>query len=464
MNYDAQEAALGLLSLSPTNFSTPPSLIPLKRKQSHQGGNPHPPVLQGPGVAAAPGFRLPETPPFSFIYSRPAVPLESGTVDVDSISCICGSSYDDGFSIACDDCSRWCHAACFDIVEGEVPEEWRCWVCVPRPVDRERAREMQRVRRDQQQRVAVEREREASQRRKTSPGVDRKQPQNRKTSAGDKRKRRSSILSVQQPTTPMSAAPPEMPATDEDMYVDISEPWTHSYVHIDHDIVPSPVTRKKLVAWRGVTALSPFEPLAAIHPIPTPSDNSFPFPTQPTPTPPPQTPTPPTLLRPPSYSIHTTHPVPSNTPIAPYTSTITPSSTYLADPLNAYAHLGMPKPFVHLLGPPLDLALDARITGGVARFVRSGCWPNAVLRPVLCKGEGTSKMKGKERERYDDNRGGNKETGAQQREQDQPMLSFAVFALRDLKQGEEVVLGWEWDDGNAVHALPALIQTPHLFG
>ena len=44
------------------------------------------------------------------------------------------------------------------------------------------------------------------------------------------------------------------------------------------------------------------------------------------------------------------------------------------------------------------------------------------------------------------------------------MLEFAVFALRDLKQGEEVVLGWEWDDGNAVHALPALIQSPHLFG
>ncbi|KAF8332879.1 hypothetical protein F5887DRAFT_995695 [Amanita rubescens] len=36
--------------------------------------------------------------------------------------------YDDGFSIACDDCSsRWCHTACFD---GHVPEEWRRLVCV----------------------------------------------------------------------------------------------------------------------------------------------------------------------------------------------------------------------------------------------------------------------------------------------------------------------------------------------
>jgi hypothetical protein len=46
---------------------------------------------------------------------------------------------------------------------------------------------------------------------------------------------------------------------------------------------------------------------------------------------------------------------------------------------------------------------------------------------------------------------------------EQKTLGFAVFALRDLKANEEVVLGWEWDDGNAVHALPALIETPNMF-
>ena len=30
-------------------------------------------------------------------------------------------------------------------------------------------------------------------------------------------------------------------------------------------------------------------------------------------------------------------------------------------------------------------------------------------------------------------------------------LGFANFALRDLKACEEVVLGWEWDDGSVVH-------------
>lgn len=42
-------------------------------------------------------------------------------------------------------------------------------------------------------------------------------------------------------------------------------------------------------------------------------------------------------------------------------------------------------------------------------------------------------------------------------------LAFGVFAVRDLKANEEVVLGWEWDDGHAVHSLPALLECPNLF-
>ncbi|KAF8261831.1 hypothetical protein EI94DRAFT_1745057, partial [Lactarius quietus] len=37
-----------------------------------------------------------------------------------------------------------------------------------------------------------------------------------------------------------------------------------------------------------------------------------------------------------------------------------------------------------------------------------------------------------------------------------------LFALRDIK-ANEVMLGWEWDDSNAVHHLLALIKAPYLF-
>ena len=240
-----------------------------------------------------------------------------------------------------------------------------------------------------------------------------------------KRRRRASILA---PAVAPSA--PLLPNDDDvDVVVDIDDPWTHSYVPVTQDVVSSESTRDKLRRhaqnWRGITAIEPWSP---------PPITVQQFPTEDV------------AVRPPSYAVHTTQPILSEHLITPFVSTITPSAVYLSDPLNAYAHLGMPKPFVHLIGPPLDLALDTRITGDKARFVRSGCRPNAVLRPVLCRAK--SAQKNGEEHRVDN---------------DETTLSFAVFASRDLKADEEVILGWEWDDGNAVHSLPALIETPHIF-
>ena len=63
--------------------------------------------------------------------------------------------------------------------------------------------------------------------------------------------------------------------------------------------------------------------------------------------------------------------------------------------------------------------------------------------------------------------GGKKKKGKKQptseTDEEAETLSFAVFALRDLKANEEVVLGWEWDDQSVIHQLPALIESPHLF-
>jgi len=62
---------------------------------------------------------------------------------------------------------------------------------------------------------------------------------------------------------------------------------------------------------------------------------------------------------------------------------------YLANLLNAYAHLSTPKPFVHFIGPgPPDVALDSRTSGNLCRLVRRECRTNVILRhrssvPVL---------------------------------------------------------------------------------
>ena len=344
----------------------------------------------------------------------------------ETIDCICGFAYEDGgLSIACDDCGRWCHTTCFNIIEGAVPEEWRCWECLPRPVDKERAVFLQQQRQRQNHEMV----------RRMSPGVEKKP---RRTSApaieGSGGRRKRSILTQQPSNQPQ-------PTRIEEEPIDICEPPNTSYVHISKDVVPNREARQRLEraahSWRGVTALELPEvelhpPSTVLHPLPPSFLSQSPHSVCSNP-----------HVRPPSFALHTAQPVPRSAIITPYPSTIIPSSTYLSDPLNAYAHLGMPKPFVHLIGPPLDLALDSRITGGEARFARSGCRPNAVLRPMICDQPKARKE------------GAGSDDG--------PGISFGVFALRDMKANEEVVLGWEWDDGHAVHHLPTLIESPGLY-
>ncbi|KAF7980235.1 hypothetical protein HWV62_39361 [Athelia sp. TMB] len=425
MNSDATEAALGLLGLlSPSNIPTtaPKQIIPLKRKAAPP---PPPPPAPRPPPARPPPLQSHRPS----LAAPPQVQEDESQFNPDAINCICGSAYDDGFSIACDDCSRWCHAACFDIFKGGVPEEWKCWVCVPRPVDREKAVRLQRERERQQREAEVVMQQQQREQGRTSPGVEKvERAKPRKVSAAidggkDKRRRRASIMA---PT--MAPSTSTGPATTDDtpLTIDIEE----TYVPITADIVPHAALRAKLARharnWRGVTALAPPPARVAVSPVSLP----------------------PSSVRLPSYALHTTSPVPPQALITPYPAQLTSTSAYLADPLNAYAHLGMPKPFVHLLGGEMGVALDSRTVGGEGRWCRSGCWPNAVVRPFLC-GAGGEKGEGHDH--------------GEAKEKDTQELRFGVFALRALAAGEEVVLGWEWDDGAAVHQLPALVRDPHAF-
>ena len=344
----------------------------------------------------------------------------------EAIDCICGFAYEDGgLSIACDDCGRWCHTTCFNISEGAVPEEWRCWECLPRTVDKERAvfLQQQRQRQNYEMMHRLNPSVEKKPRRASAPAIE---------GSGGRRKR--SILTQQHNHHLQSTRIEEEP-------IDVCEPSNASYVHISNDVVSGREARQRLEraarGWRGVTALDIPEvellpSKTVLQPLPPSFISQSPHPTCTNP-----------HVRPPSFSLHTAQPVPRSTMITPYPSTILSSSTYLSDPLNAYAYLGMPKPFVHLIGPPLDLALDSRITGSEARFARSGCRPNAVLRPMICN---------RTRDRKN-NPSRDEESG----------ISFGVFALRDIKANEEVVLGWEWDDGHAVHHLPTLIESPGIY-
>merc|ERR1719237_186317 len=61
--------------------------------------------------------------------------------------CICDFLHDNGYMIFCDMCSVWQHVVCMGLDKNNIPDEYLCEVCKPRPVDRKKARAMQSKRR-----------------------------------------------------------------------------------------------------------------------------------------------------------------------------------------------------------------------------------------------------------------------------------------------------------------------------
>ncbi|WVQ97524.1 hypothetical protein IAU59_004638 [Kwoniella sp. CBS 9459] len=138
--------------------------------------------------------------------------------------------------------------------------------------------------------------------------------------------------------------------------------------------------------------------------------------------------------RPTIYSVFVDEPVMQGSFIGEYRGEIVDCETYRRDPINQYASLGMPKPHVRSIGPPINLMIDARGYGCDLRFVRSGCHPNVVLRPLLWK----------------------------KIENEPPKLKFGLFAAKDIGKKDELILGWEWDDQHVVHSLRSVIHAAML--
>ncbi|KAL5637646.1 hypothetical protein ACGC1H_004157 [Rhizoctonia solani] len=127
----------------------------------------------------------------------------------------------------------------------------------------------------------------------------------------------------------------------------------------------------------------------------------------------------------PTYGVVATESISQGSLVLEYRCALSDAHAYISNKAHQYALLGTGTKYVRLVPAPLDICLDARVMGNEGRFVRCGCWPNAVIRPFICT-EG---------------------------EDQEPEARFGVFALRELKLGEEIVLGWEWAVEHVVHKL-----------
>eukprot|EP00794_Sanderia_malayensis_P006222 gene6222-6938_t len=92
------------------------------------------------------GQQPPLTPP-GWISPDPNEQTDTGNEDEDEegvTRCICGFSHDDGYMICCDRCGTWQHIECMGIKSDSVPDNYLCDRCEPRTLDVERARAIQR--------------------------------------------------------------------------------------------------------------------------------------------------------------------------------------------------------------------------------------------------------------------------------------------------------------------------------
>ncbi|KAK0552845.1 SET domain-containing protein 3 [Tilletia horrida] len=167
----------------------------------------------------------------------------------------------------------------------------------------------------------------------------------------------------------------------------------------------------------------------------------------------------PYVPRPIMHGLYADVAISAGTFICEYRGEIIDADAYRADPINQYAALGTTKPHVHILPPPLNLAIDARRYGTEARFARPSCHPNSVLRPILLRPPRDQELDRKGTLGPGTDIASASKEGSPSSSSRKELL-FGIFAISDINRGHEITLGWEWDDLHIVHFLPELVKEP----
>lgn len=359
---------------------------------------------------------------------------DSYIVDIDSgiISCICGFSDDDGFTIQCDHCNRWQHAICFNIRDIETaPEHHLCNTCQPRKLDPKRARrkQMEKLQRQNRNKNSDSTHRDA--RNATDPSDDYRRTSSTEinnnehsngtgNNNGNKTNNDNEGEESQADYDNMERLEEATEETnvkkrkedgdialgnglkrkkDNALYLSAKDAYLALYLpieknefkdkyaglfiekHNDDDwVIPYNKDEFKPIP----TAVKPYAELSSVKIFPGFA----------------------------KLGLYLSEDCSRNDFICEFLGEVDFQKSYLLDPRNHYRIWGTTKPRV-LFHPHWPIHIDARLCGNVARYMRRSCKPNVELATIRMPA--TNELK------------------------------FVLRATRDIENGEEIHIGWQWD-------------------
>ncbi|KAJ1734460.1 SET domain-containing protein 3 [Coemansia biformis] len=390
------------------------------------------------------------------------------------IRCICNIDDDDGFTIQCENCLVWQHAVCVDVEQDNVPDEYLCEKCNPRKLDVKVSVDYQKRRLDSEYKVV----KETRKRQRYAPAKGK-----RAEDLAERRKRPSDVKLPRSKSTkgmpgreslsPMGVQSPEKardsPAALDGGYVWIDRSILGTDVQVlFHSVLSQLADQRNVVSSAAAAAAAAAAAVSASAapalPVAPPNGAAT------TPAPMPTAPgdangsgpsAPPAddrtsnvaaaLVTQPSVvainraeldspaqtyralggkehgqvGLFVNERIRAHGFICEYRGQVVLKAAYKEDPKNYYELLRTTRPYSHF-HREIDLCVDARRQGSEARFARRSCEANAVLKSMYVSAD----------------------SGA---EADASIL-LGLFAMRGIEAGDELTVGWEWEDGE----LPAV--------
>ncbi|PVU93109.1 hypothetical protein BB561_003453 [Smittium simulii] len=318
------------------------------------------------------------------------------------IRCICGFTEDDGFTIQCENCLVWQHAICVNISQDNVPDEYLCEQCNPRKLNFKRAAELQRQRLDKEYKLLNEPRKKSkpfsSKNKKSFLPSDEASNQN---SVERKRRSNSSRSKTYDKKSEFTKISSSIISSEEVSHC-IQDFFSNNDSLLQTGDIDFTLNSFKNFSFPAVSHLLQEAPLLSkiVEPISC------------------------------QVGVFSTNKINKDSFICEYKGRINLKTSYLQDPKNHYDLLRLPRPHV-IFHPNINLCVDARFEGDLARNIRRSCTPNIKVYSL-----GVS-----EPSKLDNI----------------PFVALAFFALHNIDQDDELTLPWDWEDNE----LPAISKLDH---